>query len=254
MSSLASLVGAHGIIAVGDQGDDVTVLQIALRSAGYRIAVDGDFGPGTLSAVKRFQAQHGLLGDGKVGPLTAAMLDAPHESLVETAKPVIVEIPATSYKWPMDDTASLVAFYGDPRRGLAEWESSNVVVVEAPFPIYYEGRLQSKIRFHRKAADALAVALGKIEEAAQLDHSVLKHVTNYSGSGNFRPVRGSSRLSTHAFWAAIDFDAEHLPLGKGVSVDEMPAVVVDAFKSTGAFWGGDYAGRKDPMHFQYAHE
>ncbi len=52
------------------QGDLVVWAQEHLISAGTRIAVDGDFGPGTLSAVKRFQSAHGLAADGVIGTQT----------------------------------------------------------------------------------------------------------------------------------------------------------------------------------------
>jgi hypothetical protein len=34
----------------------------------------------------------------------------------------------------------------------------------------------------------------------------------------------------------------------------MPAWVVAAFKRQGARWGGDYRGRKDPMHFEFCQD
>ena len=42
---------------------------------GYSVGVDGDFGPGTLSAVRQFQKDHGLSADGVVGVGTASKLD-----------------------------------------------------------------------------------------------------------------------------------------------------------------------------------
>ena len=42
------------------------------------VPVDGDFGPRTERAVRRFQRAHGLAGDGIVGPSTWAALGAPH--------------------------------------------------------------------------------------------------------------------------------------------------------------------------------
>lgn len=244
MSSLSTLVSTDGVIKQGMSGNDVLALQLALSAAGYRVGQDGEFGPRTDMVVRQFQQQHGLVADGKVGGLTAALLDAPHPILVQTATPMLAP-----NGFPHDDTASLTAFYGKP------WEDSGLIVsVMPPFPITYEGRPAQHIPFHRKAAQALTQALDAIAGAARSDPSVLKHVSKWSGSGNYRPVRGSSRLSTHAFWAANDFDAENLPLGHGVPSYEMPQVVVDAFKASGAFWGGDHIGRKDPMHFQYAHE
>lgn len=249
MSSLLSLVTATGPLRQGDDDEQqVQSLQLALNQAGYRVATDGIFGPRTAMVVQQFQVQHGLKGDGVVGPLTASMLDAPHAVLVQTATPM----PLVN-NWPHDDTASLLAFYGDPH--MAEWEAENLVSIVTLFPIYYDGH-PSKIRCHRKIADALKSAMDQIFVAGgnNLKSPILKHVQNYSGCYNLRSVRGSSRISTHGFGAAIDFDAGVLTLGKNVPASDMPQKVVDIFKKTGAFWGGDYIGRKDPMHFQYAHE
>ncbi len=52
------------------RGRDVVTLQRGLRRAGYRVAVDGRFGPMTARAVTRFQHTQGLARDGVVGPQT----------------------------------------------------------------------------------------------------------------------------------------------------------------------------------------
>lgn len=54
----------------GSLGSAVTTLQYLLRSRGYSLAVDGDFGPGTEGAVTAFQRAQGLVVDGIVGPRT----------------------------------------------------------------------------------------------------------------------------------------------------------------------------------------
>ncbi len=53
---------------MGDYGEEVQKVQRALASAGYDISVDGDFGPATEDAVKRYQKDNGLEVDGLVGP------------------------------------------------------------------------------------------------------------------------------------------------------------------------------------------
>ena len=61
-------------ISVGCEGANVKRLQSFLKWAGYNIAVDGDFGMGTLAAVKAFQTRVGLKADGIVGNTTIAKM------------------------------------------------------------------------------------------------------------------------------------------------------------------------------------
>jgi peptidoglycan hydrolase-like protein with peptidoglycan-binding domain len=59
------------VLKVGDKGRAVKTLQRNLRVLGwYRGTIDGEFGAGTESAVKRFQSAAGLADDGVVGPAT----------------------------------------------------------------------------------------------------------------------------------------------------------------------------------------
>jgi hypothetical protein len=70
-----------------------------------------------------------------------------------------------------------------------------------------------------------------------------------------RPVRGSADISNHASGTAVDLNATRWPLGSAPSVNlsahqiatvrEIVAVTRGAVR-----WGGDYSGRKDPMHFE----
>jgi peptidoglycan hydrolase-like protein with peptidoglycan-binding domain len=62
-------------VTVGAKGPVVRRLQRALRrTPNLGIVVDGDFGSGTLAAVREFQAGAGLQVDGVVGPGTWAAL------------------------------------------------------------------------------------------------------------------------------------------------------------------------------------
>jgi uncharacterized protein (TIGR02594 family) len=58
----------------GARGTYVREVQEALRAAGHELIADGEFGPVTEAAVKRFQAAHGIAPDGAVGAKTAAAL------------------------------------------------------------------------------------------------------------------------------------------------------------------------------------
>jgi hypothetical protein len=152
-------------------------------------------------------------------------------------------------KWPHDDSESLAAFYGDPNKGEP---GHQLVPVVPPFQMYYDGKPIAHIMFHRKAADALKAALETVWEhygknQAKLD---LLGISKFSGSYNPRKIRGSAtKWSNHAYGAAIDLNAEHNGFNTGHGT--MPQPVIDAFKSQGALWGGDYQHRTDPMHFEF---
>lgn len=76
-------------ITQGEIDGCVTELQDLLNLHGAGLTVDGNFGPGTLAAVKNFQSSHGLTVDGIVGPSTKAALDA-------SAAPTAISITSTS--------------------------------------------------------------------------------------------------------------------------------------------------------------
>jgi len=154
--------------------------------------------------------------------------------------------------WPHDDTQSLIAFYGDPRQ---PGFTRNLVLVVPPWPMTYEGRPIRGVQIHRRCAESLKAVFDAIAAAVGYDWSKLPPAaTCFDGSYNFRPVRGSSRLSCHAFGAAIDLDAAHNPMNTAGSLGTMSPVVIEAFKRQGWYWGGDFSVRKDPMHFQAAQE
>ena len=59
----------------GAASADIAALQVAMRGVGlYPHPVDGISGPWTQGAVRTFQSQHGLAGDGIAGPRTRAAL------------------------------------------------------------------------------------------------------------------------------------------------------------------------------------
>lgn len=62
---------------LGMKGAAVRWIQWALIEDGFPVGkdgIDGDFGPNTDAAVRKYQKAHGLLADGEVGPLTRAQL------------------------------------------------------------------------------------------------------------------------------------------------------------------------------------
>lgn len=61
-------------VSYGMTGSSVANLQKQLNQAGYKLSVDGVFGPQTLNAVKQFQQSHGLSVDGIAGNQTFGAL------------------------------------------------------------------------------------------------------------------------------------------------------------------------------------
>lgn len=59
---------------LGDKGSDITQLQTNLNKVGYVVLIDGSFGPGTDSVVRKFQSDNGLTVDGYFGPSSKAKL------------------------------------------------------------------------------------------------------------------------------------------------------------------------------------
>ena len=68
---ISALGSAPGIMRVGDENSDVKKLQKALKILGYYDgSIDGDYGKGTMNAVKSYQKDHDLEADGYAGERT----------------------------------------------------------------------------------------------------------------------------------------------------------------------------------------
>ncbi len=91
------------VIRSGAAGEAVTKLQNRLQELGYYTGtVDGQFGPGTRTAVAAFQQQNGLEADGIVGTATTETLYS------ASAKPALIPEP-TPVPTPTADTTSTSA-------------------------------------------------------------------------------------------------------------------------------------------------
>lgn len=77
----------------------------------------------------------------------------------------------------------------------------------------------------------------------------------FDGCFNIRMVRGTTASpSTHSYGLALDLNAEtnQLAATHGGFYDHPD--FVKCFTEQGFAWGGNFHGRKDPMHFSYAWE
>lgn len=71
----------------------------------------------------------------------------------------------------------------------------------------------------------------------------------------YRDIRGATQLSNHASGTALDLNAPKHPLGTDPAANftatQIRAIRSIVTQTEGCVrWGGDYTGRKDPMHFE----
>lgn len=68
------LGGGWSSLDPGAQGARVRSVQHLMTRRGWTLVADGDYGPVSVGAVKKFQSSRGLVADGQVGPLTWSAL------------------------------------------------------------------------------------------------------------------------------------------------------------------------------------
>ena len=159
--------------------------------------------------------------------------------------------------WPLQSQCD--AYYGNPRgrngRASAQWEKANLVRVAPPFKMQFAGKPITSVSIHKRCADSLAKIFNNIWLASGKHQKIIDDwgVSVFSGSYNYRVMRGGNVLSMHAYGCAIDLDAPrngfHDPTPHFAQVPQ----VLKAFEDEGWTWGGSWSGRsKDGMHFQAA--
>lgn len=170
------------------------------------------------------------------------------------------------------------AYYGNPVAADGsldeDWARRNLIQLKLPFVLRYideDGtHFLSHLKVHRNAAGSFYGALMDIWVFARIrvkDRDGYDRTTEYyddetykylrsrnldvtGGTYNFRKIIGRRAPSTHSYGIAIDMDPEHNPLGSTKTT--FPAWYIAIWNKHGFFWGGDFKGRKDPMHFQRA--
>lgn len=163
--------------------------------------------------------------------------------------------------WPRQSESK--TFYGDPdanHDGRADpaWESVNLTKIAPPWRMVLAWAPTQVVRgiwIHKKCAASLSTVLLATWEHYGRDQRAIEDARMhlYGGAYNFRLTRGGTTLSQHSYACAIDLDPEHNGLGRKwiANTHMMPQPVIDAFRTEGWTWGGEW-DRPDPMHFQAA--
>lgn len=166
--------------------------------------------------------------------------------------------------WPLQSQCD--TFYGNPRgrngQASRQWESANLVLINLAYPIYFLGK-PARMRVHKKTADAWIAWSEEVWKNAGKDKRVIREwgMDNYAGAYVYRPMRGGSALSMHAYGCAADFDAPRNGMhDKTPHIGKYYNQIVAPYIKLGGVWGGDWNGnrdsmderRADGMHFQFA--
>lgn len=125
------------------------------------------------------------------------------------------------------------SIFGDPLS--PGWEDQNLVTIKAP-----NGQAW---RVHKMAAPSF--------EGLMRDLVAAGYNPTSSGGFNYRPIRGGTKLSQHAFGNAIDINAASNPMARGPMQTDMPPNTAELAAKYGLTWGGTWKDRPDPMHFEW---
>lgn len=141
-------------------------------------------------------------------------------------------------RWPVQRSADLIRVFGS-----AGTNQSPIDV--ADLDIEYAGNRVARINCNRAVGASLRTILEQIHNS---EHAhILRH---YAGCFNYRPMRGGSSLSMHAFGIAIDLWPEQNGFKEAWPVSaDMPFGVMEIFAKEGWTPAGLAWGR-DAMHFQ----
>lgn len=152
------------------------------------------------------------------------------------------------YEWPHDDTKSKNAFYGDfHSKG---WQDLNLIHIHPPIIMRYNRQLiDHGLLVHKRIADALMEIFADVRSKCNNDQPTIDRtgISDWGGCFNIRNIAGSNNWSNHSWACAVDLS----PSTNGFNTQgTLSSIVIQAFKQRNFLWGGDYHGRKDPMHFE----
>jgi len=148
--------------------------------------------------------------------------------------------------------AFFVKMYGDCRKG----EVTPSLRTVAWLPNHGGGTVRAT------AINGVAEQLEKVSRDLDLlPAKMIQYLVPTSGIYNCRPIAETSRLSVHAFGAAIDINAKFgnywlwskRPDGAIVWRNRIPLEIVEIFERHGFIWGGRWY-HFDSLHFEYRPE
>jgi hypothetical protein len=152
-----------------------------------------------------------------------------------------------SYEWVATGPNGAVKILGN-------WVEHNIVTVDVPQLARFRNG-NSKVRFHKRAAEQFKRLWAAWENAGLLDR-----IITYDGDFVPRVMRSNNRvLSNHAYGTAFDINAKWNWIYKVAALYGEKGCVrelVPLANAHGFYWGGhwnyDGKGASDGMHFEWA--
>lgn len=134
--------------------------------------------------------------------------------------------------------------FGNPRE--AGWSANNLEFCKVPNSLTAFPLIASK---SARGFYCHKLLVGQFQKCFEEVANAGLKVYSWEGCYNLRNIAGSSTLSLHSWGIACDFNYEGNTYGD--STPAMDKKIVAIFKKHGFFWGGDFRGKKDGMHFEW---
>lgn len=145
-------------------------------------------------SIKKIQRKLSVDADGIVGPKTVAAIMA--------ALGIREVACVCGPPWPTQkEVRSGKSIFGAPG-------GANLVRIEPPYPLYYEGSKVSSIAVHAAVAKQVEAALREVLAYYGQKRIIELGLDQYGGCYNYRTATGGGGLSMHAWGIALDFAPE----------------------------------------------
>jgi hypothetical protein len=153
------------------------------------------------------------------------------------------EVEFISPAWPSVPTGrtAVEALYGKPGNALCY---AGRATLPASLPLSWQPATKITVfACHKLIEDVFTSFFKQI-----FDRQLWALLEDFGGCYNYRVVRGSTNVSTHAYGIGIDINTKSNALGKPPKMDQRIVAIGD---DHGLLWGGNW-NRPDGMHFQRA--
>jgi hypothetical protein len=188
--------------------------------------------------------------DGPTGPT-----GGPEPAPVRRTGPIGPAIGLSRQNWPKQ--AAAAAFFSVAGTlnliGSNAWVLSNTTHVECPWTLHMDGQKLNSILINKKCAPSLTRVLAYVWDVYGRDQEKIEHdrADRFSGSYNYRAMRGGAHLSMHGLAAAIDWDDADNQQGHLSHFFTTHTPLIAAFLEEGWEWGGFWHNESvDAMHVQ----